>query len=43
MLGKMDDSGKRLKERLLECRELFTITQDAERLACYDAAVGTLY
>ena len=43
MLGKMDDSGKRLKERLIKCRELFTMADSAKRLACFDEAVGTLY
>ena len=39
-LGQAGASGRLLQERLLECRQLYG--KDAERLACFDAAVGTL-
>jgi len=41
LLGEADESGKQLRERLVLCRQLYG--KDAERLACFDAAVGTLF
>jgi hypothetical protein len=39
LLGEIDAIGRRLRERLIECRKLFG--EDAQRLACFDEAVGT--
>jgi hypothetical protein len=41
LLGEVDESGKQLRERLVMCRQLYG--KDAERLACFDAAIGTLF
>ena len=41
LLGEFDASGKGIRERLVLCRQLYG--KDAERLACFDAAVGTLF
>ncbi len=41
MLEAMDDSGRLMKKRLIECRKLYG--EDAKRLACFDEAVGTLF
>lgn len=40
LLGEIDAIGRRLRERLIECRKLFR--KDARRLVCFDEAVGTL-
>ena len=41
-LGESNE-GKQLKNQLVWCRELFGKDKDAERLFCFDRAVGTLY
>jgi hypothetical protein len=41
LLGQADESGKQLRDRLVLCRQLYG--KDADRLACFDAAVGTLF
>jgi hypothetical protein len=37
LLGEADESARQLRERLALCRQMYG--RDAERLACFDAAV----
>jgi hypothetical protein len=41
LLGKIDESGKQLKEKLIKCRQMFE--DEASRLNCFDSAVGMLF
>ena len=41
LLGKIDESGKQLKEKLIKCRQMFE--DEANRLNCFDSAVGVLF
>ena len=40
LLSEIDAAGKKLKERLIQCRQSYG--DDAKRLICFDEAVGSL-
>lgn len=41
LLGKIDESGKQLKAKLIKCRQMFE--DEANGLNCFDSAVGVLF